>query len=89
VTIALFDPSDDAYMSFDWSDSLGSGVTVSSVTHSVQLPLVKGAEDSTSTTSAVKLSGAVHGGLYLVSAEATLSNGEVINRQFPIRGWNS
>ena len=89
MNILLFDPSDDAIVTFNWADVLPSGVTVSSVTHTVDSPLVKGAESNTTTTSSVKVSGALHGGLYMVTGSATLSNGEVINRQFPIRGWNS
>jgi hypothetical protein len=85
----LFDPGDDAVVTFDWSDVLPAGVTVASVVHAVDSPLVKGAESNTTTTSSVKLSGAAHCGLYMVTGAATLSNGEVLNRQFPIRGWNS
>lgn len=87
----LFDPGDSAVVTFDWSDVLPSTspeTTVSSVTHSVTgLTLVS--ESNTTTTSSVKISGAAHGGLYMVEGSATLSNGEVINRQFPIRGFNS
>ena len=87
--IILFDPSDAAIITFDWADVLTGSVTVSSVTHSVDSPLAKLNESNTTTTSSVKVSGALHGGLYMVSGQATLSNGEVINRQFPVRGWNS
>lgn len=85
----LFDPSDSAVVTFDWSDVLPSTITVSAVTHTVESPMTKVSESNTTTTSSVKVSGAVHGGIYMVSGEATLSNGEVLNRQFPIRGWNS
>jgi hypothetical protein len=89
MTIAIFDPTDSALQSFDWTDALPDGVTVSSVTHSVESPMTVLSESNTTTTSSAKLSGAAHGGYYMVSASATLSNGEVINRQFPIRGFNS
>ncbi len=85
----LFDPSDNALVTFDWTDVLPGSVTVASVVHTVPSPLVKGTESTSSPTSSVKISGAVHGGMYMVEGQATLSNGEVINRQFPIRGWNS
>lgn len=84
-----FDPGDQAIVTFDWTDVLPASVTVSAVTHAVDSTLTIVSESSTTTTSSVKLSGAVHGGLYMVSGSATLTNGEVINRQFPIRGWNS
>ena len=87
--ILLFDPSDNAIIPFDWSDVLTDTVLLTSVTHSVDSPLVKGAESNTATTSTVKVSGAIHGGRYMVSAQALLNNGEIINRQFPILGWNS
>lgn len=85
----LFDPSDNALVTFDWTDVLPASVTVIGVVHTVPSPLVKGTESASSPTSSVKISGAVHGGMYMVEGQATLSNGEVINRQFPIRGWNS
>lgn len=85
----LFDPGDNAVVTFDWSDVLPATVTIASVTHSVDLPMSKVSESNTTTTSSVKLSGAEHAGLYMVSGAATLSNGEVLNRQFPIRGWDS
>lgn len=85
----LCDPGDSVIVTFDWSDVLPTSVTVSSATHSIDTPMTKVSESSTSTTSAVKVSGAVHGTICMVTGIATLSNGEVVNRQFPVRGWNS
>jgi hypothetical protein len=85
----LFDPSDNALITFDWSDVLPESVTVASVVHTVSSPLTKSTESNSTTTSTVKVTGAQHGGMYVIEGQATLSNGEVINRQFPIRGWNS
>lgn len=92
MNIALLDPDDQALVTIDWSDVLTSGVTLSgSVLHIVPLPLTKTSEstDIGTNRSQVRIAGAVHGALYMVSAQATLSNGETINRQFPLRGWNS
>lgn len=90
--IVLLDPSDSALITVDWSDVLTGGLTLlGSVTHTVPSPLSKVSESTNAGAglSQVKVSGAVHGALYMVEAQATLSNGETINRQFPVRGWNS
>jgi hypothetical protein len=87
--IILFDPSDQAIVTFDWSDVLTGSVTVSSATHTVPSPLTKVTESTATPYSSIKISGAVHGGRYMVEGQATLSNGEVLNRQFEIKGWNS
>ncbi len=91
VPIVLLDPSDSAIITVDWSDALASGITLSSVTHTVPSPLTKVSESTNTSTgqSQVRVSGAVHGSMYMIEAQATLSNTEVINRQFPARGWNS
>lgn len=89
--IVLLDPSDNALITIDWTDVLSGSVTLSSVTHTVPSPLSKGTESTNTGTgqSQVRVSGAVHGAMYMIEAQATLSNGDVINRQFPVRGWNS
>jgi hypothetical protein len=90
MTVLLTDPGDSAFFEMDWSDALGTGVTLSSVAHSVPtgLTLVSEATDTTEGTSAVRVTGTSHGQTYLIQAAATLSNGEVINRQFPLRSFN-
>jgi hypothetical protein len=89
--VLLFDPSDNATIEISWSDVLPDGVTLSSVTHTVPSPLVKGTEstDTANAKSFVKVSGAVHPQVYQMEATATLSNGDTINRQWPLRAFNS
>jgi hypothetical protein len=90
VTIALIDPGDNAFFKLDWSDCLIEGATLVAVVHTVPSPLTKvqeatnGAEGS----STVRVTGAAHGVTYLVEAAATLSTGETLNRQFPLRCFN-
>lgn len=86
--IPLIDPGDNATFLMDWSDALAAGVTLESVTHQVPSPLTKVSESNTSIASLVRVSGAVHGGLYLIQGAATLSNGETLNRQLPLRCFN-
>lgn len=86
--IPLIDPADSAWYEFDWTSALPTSVTVTSVTHTLPSPLTKVSESTSTPTSAVRVSGAVHGKVYMVEAAATLSNGEVINRQFPLRAFN-
>jgi hypothetical protein len=88
TNVVLIDPGDNASFEIDWSDALAAGVTLSSVTHAVPSPLTKGAESTVSPNSYVSISGAVHGKLYLIEGAATLSTGETINRQFPLRCFN-
>lgn len=80
MSIMLFDPGDSAIITFDWTDVLPASVTVASATHTVDSPLSKVSESYTTTTSMVKVTGAVHGSHYQVVGVATLSNGEVISR---------
>lgn len=87
--IPLIDPDDVVLFRLEWSD-LPSGVTIGAVTHAVPSPLTK-VEETTVSASAysdVKVSGAKHGGLYMIEGQTTLSNGEVLNRQFPLRCFN-
>jgi hypothetical protein len=87
--VILFNPSDNAFVTFDWSDVLPAGVTLSSVAYTLPAPLTKGAESSSGAQSQVKISGAVHGDIYQIAGAATLSNTEVVNRVFPVRAINS
>jgi hypothetical protein len=88
--IPLIDPSDSASFTLDWSDAIGAS-TLGTVTHTVVAPLTKVAEstDASAKTSTVRISGAVHGGVYMIEGQTTLSSGEVLNRQFPLRCFNS
>lgn len=89
MNIGLIDPSDQATFTIDWSNVVGSA-TLGTVTHAVPSPLTKVAEstDTSAKTSSVRISGATHGQTYLVEGQTTLSTGEVINRQFPLRCFN-
>ena len=90
--VLLIDPSDNVLVTFEWAD-LPDGVTLSTVLHSVPSPLVKGTESTNAGagTSTVKVGAgtAVHGQRYMVEAQATLSNGETLNRQVPVLVWNA
>lgn len=88
MSVVLIDPSDSVVVEIDWSDALVAGVTLSAVTHSLPSPLVKVAESNDTDSSSVRVSGALHGATYLVEASATLSTGETLNRQFPLRCFN-
>lgn len=87
--VALHDPSDSALYTFQWDD-LPASVTLTAVTHSVPTGLTKVSESTNTVagTSTVKISGGVHGVMYMIEAQATLSNGESLNRQFPLRVFN-
>ncbi len=89
--IVLLDPSDSALITVDWSDILATGITLTAVDHTVPSPLTRVGQtfDGGTGLSQVKVSGAAHGVRYMIEAQATLSNGEIINRQFPALGWNS
>lgn len=89
MCIAIISSGDVAIIPLDWSD-LPTGVTIGQVTHTVPSPLTKVAEasDEDEKVSQVKVSGAVHGGMYVITASTTLTNGEVVNRQVPVRCFN-
>jgi hypothetical protein len=91
TNIVLFDPSDSAVITFNWTDVVVSPITLVSAVHTVPAPMVKVSEstDVPNSLSQVKVSGAVHGGVCLIEGQATLSNGDVVNRQFPVRGFNA
>lgn len=94
--IPIKDPDDELLLTFDWSDVLDDGVTLSSVTHAVVAhtstpPLVASDEetDQAEGTSDVDLSGGVHGALYTLTLVATLSDASTVTRRWPVRGFNS
>lgn len=86
--IPLIGPDATTVFTPSWADELPVGVTLSSVVHTLPSPLIKGGESSTAATSSVRIGGARHGNTYLIQCAATLSNGETINRQFPLRCFN-
>lgn len=89
MCIAIISSGDVTIIPLDWSD-LPEGITIGQVSHSVPSPLVKVAEatDEAEKVSQVKVSGAVHGGVYTIIASTTLTNGEVVNRPIPVRCFN-
>lgn len=91
TNIVVFDPSDSAVITFNWTDVVVAPITLVSTVHNVPAPMSKMSEstDVANGLSQVKVSGAVHGGICLVEGQATLSNGDVVNRQFPVRGFNA
>lgn len=86
----VVDPQDVPWLTFDWSEFLPSGVTLGDVTHTVPSPLQKvdEATDSVAKTSRVRVSGFVHGGLYVIEARSTLSNGETFERSMTVQAFN-
>lgn len=92
--VVLFDPGDSAPVELDWSDALDSSDLVS-VSHTLPSPLTMLGETFSDTSSFVGISGAIHGGRYLIEAQATLTttnpdgSPQVLNRQFILQGWNS
>lgn len=88
--IPLIDPGDSAIFQLDWSDAVADDTTLVSVVHILPEPLVKVSEstDQVNARSTVKVSGAQHGMTYLIEAQGTLSNGESLNRQSPLRCFN-
>ena len=86
----LVDPNDVAVIVFEWEDAIPATsplTTLTSVAHDISLPMSVDTEttDVTAKTSQAKVSGGIHGGTYLLSAEATLSNGEIISRSTTLR----
>jgi len=85
--IFLTDPDTAIDVPFDWNDSLGDGVTLTSVAYTVPEDLSKGADDTDTEAglSKVRISGGTNGTLYVLEAIATLSSGELITKRAPIR----
>lgn len=89
--VVLLHASDEAIIPIDWTDALPTGVNLTgTVDHTVPSPLTRISQstDVTNKLTQVKVSGMVHGGVYLITGRATLDNGEIINRPFPIVSFN-
>lgn len=82
----VLDPSDAVNVTLTW-DNLG-GATLASVTYTAPGGLTVTNLGNTATTSTCRISGLSHGLTYQVEAQATLSSGETLNRNVPIRGYN-
>lgn len=89
--IVIANPADKITITFDWTADLVAGITVASVVHTVPAPLSKDSESTSTVTgqSQVMFHGVVHGEIYQILGSATLSDGEVLNRRVPVRGWDS
>lgn len=91
VRILLKDPDETLLLTFEWDDVLTDGVTLASATHTVASPLV-GTNEATDTIageSQVDISGGVHAALYVIRIVGTLSNGQTVARNIPLRAYNS
>lgn len=89
--ILYVDPQDQAIITVEWDDLLEVGITFQGeVTHIVPAPLEKVSEatDAANKRSFVTVRGQKHGGLYSLEAQAVLSNGETVNKNFPVRCSN-
>ena len=86
--ISLKNPGDNIDFEMSWTN-IGTAL-LSSVVHSVDASsgLTVVSQSNTGTTSLVRLSGAVHGGVYLVTGTATLDTGRTLVRPFPLRVFN-
>lgn len=87
--IALVDPGDNASITIDWSDGIGTAA-LASVAHSLPsgLTLVSQSTDTEAGTSAFRFTGWQHGQTYSVECVATLDTGEVLNRNLTVRCFN-
>lgn len=91
MMIAIIDPQDEALIPCDWSDIVTGVLSISGdATHFVPDGLIKLSEatDVANNMSFVKVKGAQHGMKYDIEAQATLNNGEILNRNFPVRCFN-
>lgn len=86
MSIILLDPSDSANVTITWDD-LGTA-TLSSVTYTAPAGITITPGVVASPNSTFRITGMVHGRTYQVEAQATLSTGEVLNRNLPIRAFN-
>lgn len=82
----VLDPSDVVNVTITW-ENLGVA-TIASVAYTAPAGLTVTGQGNTSTTSSFRISGMAHGLTYQVEAQATLSSGETLNRNVPIRAFN-
>lgn len=88
--VILFNPSDNAFVTFDWGDTLPAGVTLNGApTYTAPAPLTITAGPVSGNLSQAKLTGGLHGAIYQIAGVALLSNTESMTRVFPVRFINS
>ena len=85
--IQLKTPADQLLYEFDWYNELTTGVTLQTVVHSAPVPLIVLGQqlDAPNARSFVTIAGGAHGNIYIVSALATLSDGEQVSGEFTLR----
>ena len=88
--LVLLDPSDNSVVSIEWN-GLGTA-TISSVAYSLPSPLTyaeSGINNNlTPPITNLRITGVEHAQVYDCEAQVVLSTGEVLNRNFRIRGFN-
>ena len=84
--IIRLDSADSANVSISWAD-LGAA-TIQSVTYSSNPSLTLTPMGVSGTVSTVRLAGLTHGAMYALEAAATLSTGEILNRNVSVRCFN-
>lgn len=86
----LLQPGGSLKYTYEWEDSMPADVTLETVTYDVgDLALVSEVIDNAGKTSTIQLTGTAHAGLTVVTAYASLSNGEVVpDSQLVIRGMS-
>ena len=78
------------FYTVDFTDEMPTAGTISSVTFSGSsaLTLSSQSNDFANYKSSIKVSGAAHGGSYVLQAKAVLSNGESVVKDISLIGFN-
>lgn len=84
--VIVLDSADSADLVVSWED-IGSA-TISDVTYAPIAGVTLAPGAIVGATSKVRLSGLLHGRTYQIEAQATLSTGEILNRNLAVRAFN-
>jgi hypothetical protein len=84
--IIHLDPNDSANVSISWTD-LGNA-TLSSIAYTPISGVTLTPQGVSGNVSTVRVSGLTHGQVYALEAQATLSTGEILNRNVTLRCFN-
>lgn len=82
--VYIKDPQATLDYSFDWTDWLGTGETISSTSWTVPAGLTKVSEVATSYISTCRISGGVLGTSYTVTCQITTNLGEIDQRSLQL-----